>query len=156
MRDAWKGLKTPAGQTKPKLNGSNKLGDKQKDERNDFYCRFDTQDFRTELDHIRSELQEKVVDDVEDFEIDAKIVEGIFLKRNTRKAIGPDNICGRLLKLCASQLSVVFSLLFTWSLKENTVPFTWKTSVIIMYWSTTTFFFKSSLFKRLSSACSDI
>ena len=31
--------------------------------------------------------------------------------------------------------------LFTWSLKENTVPFTWKTSVIIMYWSTTTTFF---------------
>ena len=39
-------------------------------------------------------------------------------------------ICGRLLKLRASQLSVVFSQLFMWSLKENTVPFTWKTSVI--------------------------
>ena len=49
---------------------------------------------------------------------------------NTRKPTGPDNICGRLLKLSASQLSVVFSQLFTWSLKENTVPFTWKTSVI--------------------------
>ena len=34
------------------------------------------------------------MDDVEDFdfETDAEIVEGIFLKRNTRKAIGPDNI----------------------------------------------------------------
>ena len=47
-----------------------------------------------------SELQRDVVDDVEDFYfyIDARIVEGIFLKLNTRKAIGPDNICGRLLK----------------------------------------------------------
>ena len=47
-----------------------------------------------------SELQRDVVDDVEGFYfyIDARIVEGIFLKLNTRKAIGPDNICGRLLK----------------------------------------------------------
>ena len=38
-----------------------------------------------------------MVYDVEDsdFEIDAKIVEGIFLKL-PRKQIGPDNICGRL------------------------------------------------------------
>ena len=62
------------------------------------------------------------MDDVEDFEIDAKIVEGIFLKRNTRKAIGPDNICGRLLKSCAYQFSVAFSQSFTWTLQENTVP----------------------------------
>ena len=73
MRDAWNGLKTIAGHSKPKLKSSNKPGDKQKklsDELNDFCCWFDTQDFR------------KVVNDVEDFdfEIDVKIVEGIFLK----------------------------------------------------------------------------
>jgi len=64
-----------------------------------------------------SELQGKVVDDVDDFdsETDAKTAEGILLKLNTRKARSPDNICGRLLKLCTSQLSVVFSQLFTWS-----------------------------------------
>jgi len=60
------------------------------------------------------------VEYVEDFEIDARIFEGIFLKLNIRKVIGPENICGRLLKSCASQLSIVFSQLFTWSLKENT------------------------------------
>ena len=42
------------------------------------------------------------------------------LKLNTRKAAGPDNICGRLLKLCTFHLSVFFSQLLTWSLKENT------------------------------------
>ena len=70
--------------------------------------------------------------DVEDFdfEIDAKVVEGIFQMLNISKAISPNNICGRLLKLCASQLSIVFSQFFTWSLKENTVPFPWKTSII--------------------------
>ena len=115
------------------MNSSNKVGNKQKersDGRNEFYCRFDTQDFRTELDHTRSELKEKVVDDVEDFETDAKIDEGIFLKLNIRKAIGPDNICGRLLKSRTSQFSVAFSQSFTCSLKENTVPFAWKTSVV--------------------------
>ena len=35
-----------------------------------------------------------------------------------------------VLKLYASHLSVIFSQLFTWSVKENTVPFTWKTSVM--------------------------
>ena len=35
-----------------------------------------------------------MVNDVEDFdfEIDVKIVEGIFLKHNTSKAVGPDNM----------------------------------------------------------------
>ena len=81
VQDARKGLKTLAWQTKPKFN---KLDDKQKersDELNDFYCWFDSQVFRTELAQIRSELQEKMVDDV-DFETEAKIVEGIFLKLN--------------------------------------------------------------------------
>ena len=35
----------------------------------------------------------------------------------------------KFLKSCASQLSVVFSQLFTWSLKENILPFICKTSV---------------------------
>ena len=86
MRNAWKGLETLAGHSKPKLNTLNKPGDKQKvlsDELNDFYCWFDTHDFRSELAQIRSELQEKVADDVEDFETDAKFVEGIFLESIT-------------------------------------------------------------------------
>ena len=39
MREAWKGLKTLAGHSKPKRNRSNKPGDKQKelsDDLNDF------------------------------------------------------------------------------------------------------------------------
>ena len=44
------------------------------DELSDFHSPFDTQNFRTELSQIRSELQGKVVDGVEDFEIDVKII----------------------------------------------------------------------------------
>ena len=54
------------------------------------------------------------------------------------------------MKSYASQLSVVFSQLCTWSLKDNTVPFTWKTSVICPVPKKT----KSFLFKRLTSDCS--
>ena len=80
-----------------------------------------TQDFRIELAQIRSELHEKVVDDVEDFEIYANVDESIC----------PDNICGRLLKWELPS-SVVFGQLFTWFLKEKHCIFffTRKTSVI--------------------------
>ena len=47
----------------------------------------------------------------------------IFLWLNIRKATGPDKICGQLLKLCASHISVVFSHQFSWPLKEDTLPF---------------------------------
>ena len=135
MCDAWKSLKTLVGQSKLKSDKSSMPSDKQKkfpDKLNDFYCRFDTQDFGTELARIRSELQPKLGEDVDldDSDIDAKTLESIFRRLNTGKAIGPDNICGRLLKSCASQLSVVFSKLFTLSVKENAVPRLWKTSVI--------------------------
>ena len=49
-------------------------------------------------------------------EIDGKVVESLFRKLKTKKALGADRISGRLLKTCASQLSYVFSKLFTWSL----------------------------------------
>ena len=52
------------------------------------------------------------------------------------------------LKLCC--------LLFTWSLKENTVPFTWKTSVICSTTTRKNKKNKSFLFKWLSFDCFDI
>ena len=118
MRDAWKGLKTLSGQSKFKSDKSNMPSNKQKefsDKLNDFYCRFDTQDFGTELAHIRSEQRVNLGEDVglDDSDIDAKPVKYIFRRLNTRKATGPDDICGRFLKLCASKHSVVFSKLFT-------------------------------------------
>ena len=62
--------------------------------------------------------------------VDPEVVESVFLKLKTKKAVGPDNISGRLLKQCAAQLCQVFSFLFSWSLRECCVPKLWKTSVI--------------------------
>ena len=54
----------------------------------------------------------------------------MFSKVKTNKAVGPDNICGRIIKSCASQLCHVFSLLFSWSLNDCCVPELWKKSVV--------------------------
>ena len=44
--------------------------------------------------------------------------------------MGPDNICGKLLKVCAWQLATPFSSLFQKSLDQHTVPKCWKSAVI--------------------------
>ena len=132
MAEAWKGLKTLSGQeqTKRKTSGaslkeqsdfSNKL--------NEFYCRFERHDLEEELKQAIS-LAEDNLSENEDFEIDSKQVQTLFRKLKTKKAVGPDNICGRLLKACASELCCVFSRLFTWSLQDYCVPNLWKNSTI--------------------------
>ena len=67
-----------------------------------------------------------------DDEIKTSVVEEIFKKQKlyNYKAVGPDGISGRLLRLCYGQLSYVFSMLFSWSLRDCTVPSLWKNSVI--------------------------
>ncbi len=55
-----------------------------------------------------------------------------LLKRvNTRKAAGPDFICGRTLRHCADQLSEVFTSLFLICVGSGQIPTIWKTSTII-------------------------
>ena len=140
MADAWRGLKTLTGQTKPKsvscmitpneqLEFSEKL--------NDFYCRFERDDVDDELAGTIERLRESVSkhasernDIAGECDVDPKDVESVFLRLKTKKAVGPDNISGRLLKQCAAQLCQVFSVLFSWSLRECCVPKLWKTSVI--------------------------
>ena len=50
---------------------------------------------------------------------------------NIRKAMGPDNISPRLLKVCAGQLDGVLQHLFNLSLRLQKVPTLWKTSCIV-------------------------
>lgn len=50
---------------------------------------------------------------------------------NTRKAAGPDNIPGRVLKDCAEELKDVFTDIFNTSLRQATVPSGFKTATII-------------------------
>ena len=77
---------------------------------NEFYCRFDDIDFGEEIRTAQSELRRRMGREGEDEE-DCVVVEdhtrSLFDRLNPRKAMGPDGICCRLLKSCASQLSCV-------------------------------------------------
>ncbi|KAK1796494.1 hypothetical protein P4O66_009523, partial [Electrophorus voltai] len=57
-------------------------------------------------------------------------VRRVFKRVNTRKASGPDSICGRVLKACADQLAPVFTDIFNLSLMLSTVPSSFKRSTI--------------------------
>ncbi|KAK1801001.1 hypothetical protein P4O66_004665 [Electrophorus voltai] len=46
----------------------------------------------------------------------------VFERVNTRKAAGPDGICGRVLKACADQLAPVFTAIFNLAVTLGIVP----------------------------------
>ncbi|KAK1795185.1 hypothetical protein P4O66_010362 [Electrophorus voltai] len=58
-------------------------------------------------------------------------VRRVFKRANTRKAAGPDGICGRVLKTCTDQLDPVFTDIFNLSLTLSTVPSSFKRSTIV-------------------------
>ncbi|KAK1784240.1 hypothetical protein P4O66_003729 [Electrophorus voltai] len=58
-------------------------------------------------------------------------VRRVFKRVNTRKAMGPDGICGRVLKACADQLAPVFTDIFNLSLMLGIVPSSFKRSTIV-------------------------
>ncbi|KAK1793839.1 hypothetical protein P4O66_001566 [Electrophorus voltai] len=58
-------------------------------------------------------------------------VRRVFKRVNTRKAVGPDGICGRVLKACADQLAPVFTDIFSLSLTLRIVPSSFKRSTIV-------------------------
>ncbi|KAK1797474.1 hypothetical protein P4O66_008335 [Electrophorus voltai] len=58
-------------------------------------------------------------------------VRRVFKRVNTRKAAGPDGICGRVLKAYADQLAPVFTDIFNVSLTLNILPSSFKHSTIV-------------------------
>ena len=65
------------------------------------------------------------------FAVDEYVVRSMFQRLNSRKAAGPDNISSCLLKLCADQLSSVFTDIFNVSLSQCKIPHCFKKSTII-------------------------
>ena len=123
MRDAWQGLKTLSGQNKPNSNHCS-LTETEKvkfaNDLNDFYCRFERNDLNEDLSNMVTNLQKKAREEVtsDGLDVPGSSVERLFKRLHLHKAVGPDCISGRLLRSCASQLSNVFSRLFSWSLKN--------------------------------------
>ena len=63
--------------------------------------------------------------------LSAASVKKTFSSVNSRKATGPDNIPGRVLKDCAEELKDVFTDIFNTSLSQAVVPTCFKSTVII-------------------------
>ena len=127
--DTWKGLRT--------LTGENSVGQSQSSmttgERctfsnnlNDFFCRYENTDLSTS-DLINRTTVQSTCDG---FTINKEDVKKLFTEVNVKKTVGPNGVCCKLLKVCATQLCQVFSTLFTWSMKDSIVPGVWKTSMI--------------------------
>ena len=120
-REAWEGLKILTGQKKVQSSMCSLSEEERGDfsnQLNDFYCRLERGDLGEELDSVLTGLRDKVREgDSLDYEIDKDTVEPLFRKVNHRKECGSDNICGKVLRHCAIELSEVFSQFFTWSLR---------------------------------------
>ena len=58
-------------------------------------------------------------------------VRRVFKQVDTRKAAGPDEIAGRVLRVCADQLAPVFTVIFNLSLAQSIIPTCFKMSTII-------------------------
>lgn len=93
---------------------------------NRFYTRFDTLDFSQEA----QELQNKFKDN-QHLNITCKDVENVFRRTKINTSHGPDNICGRVIKTCARDLSQIFQYIFNKSLQTQHVPKIWKDAVVV-------------------------
>ena len=93
---------------------------------NCFYNRFDIFDFSKEIQELNRELC-----DNQHFSVKQEDGEKAFYCTKVNKSHGPDNICGRLLKTCARELSPVFHKIFNRSLEAQQVPRIWKDAVVV-------------------------
>ena len=127
-RKMWKSLKTMIGcEQKREHNFTSDVNSFAHD-LNSFYCRFDNVDFAQDLQHVLA--SENIKDAVNDIVLSVENVKSCFAKINVRKATGPDNLPGIVLRSCADQLSPIFCKLYQTSLDAQTVPSLWKNSTV--------------------------
>ena len=126
-RQAWSYLKTIAEIKKKSTSYEPENKTEFSNELNSFYARFDTLDFGKEQNELNVTLRAKEDPEV----ISLEDVDKVLSKIKARKACGPDNICGMLLKSCLKQLAPIFAHLFQLSVNTQIVPKTWKTAKIV-------------------------
>ena len=127
----WAGLKKITGYA-PKRESVCANGDVNTlvNELNEFYCRFDCHDFKTVHTNMMLSFNNAPQDECEEF-FSEHVVTALFKQVNTSKASGPDKISGKLIKMCAEQLSFIFSHIFKKSWETDSIPIIWKTSEIV-------------------------
>ena len=93
-------------------------------ELNNFYCRFDSQDFTQENDLLKDSL--KINADHDIILIDEIDVNNMFSGLKINKASGPDSVGNIILKICSHQLSGIFTKIFQLTLDRGVIPQIWK------------------------------
>lgn len=127
-KDAWTGLKNLTGfKTKSCMPEPNNMSE-YVNKLNDFYARFDVFDCESECNEELNLLNAK-----NDSQIEISHDDVLKILRNvkTGKASGPDNVPGKVLKLCRNELVKPIHTLYQASLDQNLVPTLWKTSNIV-------------------------
>ena len=131
-RKAWKTMQDITGYNKDKSKSTVIDQDSEfVDELNDFYCRFDVDNYSHENEEVRSKVKDEIPDRGEPIQISEHEVRRIFASLQTHKSPGPDGISNKVLKVCKDQLAPVFTKLFEKSLSLGTIPQLWKQSIII-------------------------
>ncbi len=131
LGSAWSSMKAIAGLSYSKnsstvtLDGFNSDSDFA-NALNCFYSRFDTFDFYIKIQEMSHKLE-----DNQHFNIEQKDIEKALFSIRPKKSHGPDNICGRLLKLCATELCPILHHIFNKSLQTQHVPKCWKDAVVV-------------------------
>ena len=122
-RRLWQGFKTITDYKPPPLRmclNNPSLPD----ELNDFYARFEANN-NTQVQMLPPSSSDHML------QLSAAEVKRAFASVNPRKAAGPDNITGRVLKDCAEQLKDVFADIFNTSLAQAIIPTCLKSATII-------------------------
>lgn len=97
-------------------------------ELNDFYLRFDLENFPHECDRVMQPLPE--TNTISWLEVDPLSVQRLFSTVRTDKTTGPDGLPAFLLKSCAEELTSAWCPVFQRWLDTHTVPALWKRSII--------------------------
>ena len=125
-KNAWKGLKEITGYKKKSCLPEVENDQTFSEELNSFYARFDTQDFKNECDELL-----KTLDKDNRIIFDEKEVCTALNKIDTKKASGPDKICGKVIKSCSRQLCTILCRIYQASMDSHIIPLIWLTSELV-------------------------
>ncbi|KAK1787220.1 hypothetical protein P4O66_017078, partial [Electrophorus voltai] len=121
-RSLWQGIRTITDCRSPP-SGLMSADESLANELNTFFARFEATSINGTCAEPTIEQRPLIITESD--------VRRVFKRVNTRKAAGPDSICGRVLKVCADQLAPVFTDIFNLSLTLGIVPSSFKRSTIV-------------------------
>ena len=127
-KDAWRGLKVLLGSDKKRNDPAIICTPGSADRLNKFYARFDKQDFSKEHLSITDQLRSESGDL---FSLPEDNVHKALSMIKIKKASGPDNLSGKLIKSCRYSLFYVIHKIFEMSLASSVFPSVWKIGEVI-------------------------